>query len=445
MKIFIILPTQLFKQKLPGKYDKIYIIEHPYYITRLNFHKLKLAYLVSCMQYYYTFLKQKYKNVEYIKFNEFNKKLFLNKECFMYNPIDIPVINQFDKYNTTYLESTMFLLNQLDWPNKQIKRHNAFYNISKNKIKEKYNLDFTEFKNLDVYNRKRIPFGEIPIDIIFNYNNKYKNQAISYINKYFSKNPGNLSINELNKLPTTHLEAEQHLNYFLKNNINQFGIYQDFISKNESILYHSNISYLINIGLLTPLQILKQLQLYNYNRYTKNSNIEGFIRQIIGWREYMYYIYTTKYIQLINSNFWKNNKKLNWDIFYGYKKSNIEIIDNEIKKIKNSAWAHHIVRLMVFLNYFILTRIRKEDIYKWFMEFVALDAYDWVMVSNIYAMGYFSKEMTSKPYISSSNYLIKMSDYPKKELKEKWDPIYHKFMKSVSSLKFYGKNLKKNK
>lgn len=445
MNIFIVLPTQLFKQKLPDKYDKIYIIEHPYYFTRFNFHKLKLAFLKSAMENYYKILKKQFKNIEYIKFNEYNKNLFIDKNCYMYNPIDIPVINEFEKFNTTFIESPMFLLNESDRPSKQIKRHSSFYNFSKNKIKQKYNIDFTLFNNLDNYNRNRIPKEHIPEDPKLNYKNSYKLQSINYINKYFSKNPGNLTINELNKLPTTHLQAEKHLTYFLKNNIHKFGVYQDFISKNESVLYHSNISYLINIGLLTPLQILKQIKYYNYDKDIKNSNVEGFIRQIIGWREYMYYIYSTHYNQLIKSNFWGNTKKINWDIFYGYKKSGIDIIDTEIKKIKNTAWAHHIVRLMVFLNYFILSRIRKEDIYRWFISFVALDAYDWVMVSNIYAMGYFSKEMTSKPYISSSNYLIKMSDYPKKELKEKWDPIYHKFMDSVKTLKFYGKNLKNNK
>jgi deoxyribodipyrimidine photolyase-related protein len=121
------------------------------------------------------------------------------------------------------------------------------------------------------------------------------------------------------------------------------------------------------------------------------------------------------------SNSWGNKKSIpkNWiNVF-----SKEEILKHEIQKIKEWAWAHHIIRLMVFLNYFILNDYKPNDIYIWFMENIALDAYDWVMIPNIYSMGYFNKNYTSKPYISSSNYLNKMSNY---KISNSWTSLYHK-------------------
>ena len=90
------------------------------------------------------------------------------------------------------------------------------------------------------------------------------------------------------------------------------------------------------------------------------------------------------------------------------------------------AYAHHIVRLMIFLNMFILMRIHPQDIYKWFMSCCSIDAYPWVMYSNIYGMGWFDKRFTHKAYISSSNYILKMSDYKRGPWCQTWDDLYHR-------------------
>lgn len=107
-----------------------------------------------------------------------------------------------------------------------------------------------------------------------------------------------------------------------------------------------------------------------------------------------------------------------------------KIIDNEIKKVQKYAYSHHIIRLMVFLNYMKLSNIKALDIYKWFMQFVSLDAYEWVMVSNICMMGYFMKspKFMRRSYVSSSNYLVKMSNYKRGEWCKKWDEMYRKYI-----------------
>jgi deoxyribodipyrimidine photolyase-related protein len=195
----------------------------------------------------------------------------------------------------------------------------------------------------------------------------------------------------------------------MSNKLRNFGDYQDFISKDNVILFHSMISVLLNVGLLSPLDVIVELDKYKF-KFRDINSFEGFLRQIIGWREYMRYMYVKDSKKLVSSNSWNNNG------FIKFPKIKEEILLVEMEKIRQWGWAHHIIRLMVFLNYFVLSGVSPKNIYIWFMEHIALDAYDWVMVPNIYAMGYFNKEYTSRSYISSSNYLRKMSDYSISEL-----------------------------
>ena len=118
------------------------------------------------------------------------------------------------------------------------------------------------------------------------------------------------------------------------------------------------------------------------------------------------------------------------------------VIDTEIKKAINYGYAHHIIRLMVFLNFLILSEINPNDIYKWFMEIVSIDAYDWVMIPNIYSMGYFSSIGMKRPYLSSSNYILKMSNYKKNGKWELlWNSLFRNFVKS-RKVNFYLRNIK---
>ncbi len=196
---------------------------------------------------------------------------------------------------------------------------------------------------------------------------------------------------------------------------------------------------MLNIGLLTPLKLVEIYR--NYKNKVPLNSYEGFIRQVIGWREYMRYLYNYKYEELIKSNNHNNQKSINKSWYNGT--TGLLVLDNEIKKAITFGYAHHIIRLMVFLNYLLLAEIKPYDIYKWFMEVVSIDAYDWVMISNIYSMGYFSSIGMKRPYLSSSNYILKMSNYKKDG---KWDEDWtKKFWKFVESRKinFYLRSKKK--
>ena len=158
------------------------------------------------------------------------------------------------------------------------------------------------------------------------------------------------------------------------------------------------------------------------------QSYEGFLRQIVGWREYMRYIYVYHYDVMTKSNHFENKVKLPLEWYNNNFKTGILPIDNCLEKVKKYGYLHHIERLMILLNYMTLKEYDPKDIYKWFLSCVSIDAYDWVMATNIYIFSYAWKPASRKPYLSSSNYILKMSNYKKDSWCDEWDKLYHNFM-----------------
>ena len=177
-------------------------------------------------------------------------------------------------------------------------------------------------------------------------------------------------------------------------------------------LFHSVISMQLNIGLITPEYILKEiLQRYDKSKKEILHSVEGFVRQL-NWREYSRLLYRYAYDKMIHKNYFDNRHHLTKAWYDGELK--IQPIDICIKFAFQYGYLHHILRLMVMCNFMNLMNIHPDDVYKWFMEF-SLDSYDWVMINNVYSMGMFSDNglTTSKVYISSSKYILRMSDVKK--------------------------------
>lgn len=426
--ILLILPVNQYPIKylnkilLEYKVTKVILYEHPYYYTKFKYHKLKLAYLFASFKCYYDSLKKAGLKVQYITYNS-SVPAFVGRETISTDPIDYQVKSSLINKGVSFVNEKFqfnFLLRESDLDSINYRRHSAFYNVSKKLIKERYNIDFTKLSYQDKLNRKRVPKELLPIEKRdfprYKTTEKYYKYAAERIDKEFPNNYG--SCTNLKYLPINSIDAMKHFRIFVKNRLKHFGDYQDFISRDDVILYHSNLSYAINIGILLPSVVITVLSKIK-DRGT-GGNYEGLIRQIIGWREYMRYIYYKDRLDVLKSNSWGNKLSVpkNWEQLF-----NEPILREEIKKIHEWAWSHHIVRLMVFLNYFILKGYTGDSVYKWFMEHIALDAYDWVMVGNIYCMGYYNKDYTSKSYISSSNYLRKNSNYI---LSEEFTKLYWK-------------------
>lgn len=260
--------------------------------------------------------------------------------------------------------------------------------------------------------------------------NKYTKEASNYVTKHFPNNYGNTDL----PYPITHKDAKKWLKTFISKRLNKFGTYQDAMVEGEPFLFHSVISPMLNIGLLMPSQVLKELA--KVKSKIKMNNYEGFIRQLVGWREYQRYTYYFAYSKIKNFNYFGNKNKLSKRLYTGT--TDILPLDDAIKTAFDYGYLHHINRLMVISNMFNLLGIHPDEAYKWFMEF-SVDSYDYLMIQNVYSMGQWSDGGLTmrKPYISSDNYISNMSNYESGEWKNIWNALYYNFLQK------HDKKLKK--
>tara|TARA_Y100000385_G_C12909521_1_gene557764 strand:- start:74 stop:886 length:813 start_codon:yes stop_codon:yes gene_type:complete len=234
-------------------------------------------------------------------------------------------------------------------------------------------------------------------------------------------------------MATSRKEALKELNFFLKNKFELFGVFEDAIDLRDPFLYHSVLSPYINIGFITPEEIVKKALEADVSINSK----EGFIRQIIGWREFIHGIYQEYSEFQENENFFKHKRKLKECWYQG--NTGILPLDDAIKKVNKYGYNHHIERLMIISNLMLLCRVDPREVHKWFME-MYVDSSDWVMGPNVYGMAQFSDGgiFATKPYISGSNYILKMSHYRKDDWSEIWDGLYWMFIKDNQD--FFKKN-----
>jgi deoxyribodipyrimidine photolyase-related protein len=253
-------------------------------------------------------------------------------------------------------------------------------------------------------------------------------EVISLVKKEFSNHPGELLPDGSNFIfPVTRDEALLWLEQFLTKRFEDFGTFEDAISSNHDFLFHSLLSPLLNFGLLTPQEVIEKSLAFAKTNNTPINSLEGLIRQIVGWREFIRGIYHEFSDIQDESNFFNHKRKLNsswYDATTG-----IDPVDNAIKKVSGYAYLHHIERLMIMSNVMLLCEVDPREVHRWFNE-MFVDSMDWVMGPNIYGMGQFSDGgiFATKPYICGSNYIIKMSDYKKGEWSAELDALYWSFI-----------------
>jgi deoxyribodipyrimidine photolyase-related protein len=277
----------------------------------------------------------------------------------------------------------------------------------------------------DTENRLKYPATKKPPKVNFPSTNKYYEEAVKYVSEIFPDNYG-----EINKgfiYPNTFDESKKWFNEFLEKRFLEFGNYENAIVAGENILHHSLLTPMLNIGLLTPKYTVEETLKYSQSHKIPLNSVEGFIRQIIGWREFIRGVYETSGSIQRTKNYWGFKRKIPESFWNGT--TGIEPPDITIKKVLQTGYCHHIERLMVLGNFMLLCEFDPDEVYRWFME-LFIDAYDWVMVPNVYGMSQFADGglMATKPYISGSNYLMKMSDYKKGDWQLIWDGLFWRFM-----------------
>ena len=277
----------------------------------------------------------------------------------------------------------------------------------------------------DDENRLKYPKGKTPPKVAVLKANNFYAEAEIYTQKYFPSNYGKLNADFI--YPTTFTESKKWLHDFFKTRFAEFGAYEDAIVSNQTILHHSVLTPMLNVGLLTPQYIIDEALKYASNNEIPINSLEGFIRQIIGWREFIRAVYELKGNEERTKNYWGFKRKIPASFWNGT--TGIVPIDSTIKKVLETGYCHHIERLMVLGNFMLLCEFDPHEVYCWFME-LFIDSYDWVMVPNIYGMSQFADGglMATKPYISGSNYLMKMSDFKKGEWQNVWDGLFWRFM-----------------
>lgn len=420
MNIFLILPVHMYDKKYLIKDYRYIIYEHPHYFTSYNYNKKKLMLHRSSMKYYETYLKDNGYKVTYIEYHQ----QLPDYKYHLFDPID----EIFLPKNATIYESPNFLLTNELCERYKSKTDKFFFTPFYYTVKEWLNI-LPKIKSTDKENRHKLKQSDIDnLPIITYSSNTYVKESVKYINKHFSNNIGNT---DNFMYPITHSDVKKWLMKFIKERFYNFGKFQDAITQENNTIYHSLISASMNIGLINPIDVIKEV--IKVKNVPMNSK-EGFVRQIF-WREYQRYCYT--YIDFSSYKRKYNTKALSEKWYSGT--LGILPVDNCIKRGIDTGYLHHIERLMIIGNYMNLSLIKPKDGHRWFMEF-SCDSYEWVMAQNVYDMVFhITNGLTMRrPYISSSNYILKMSDFRSDKWCQKWNKLYNDYIDKYN-VKHYRK------
>lgn len=443
--IGLIFPHQLFEDISPWKgCEKVYLIEEYLFFKQYNFHKQKLAYHRASMKFYEQYLLNNGLIVAYIEASQASSdvRVFLAEN----RDADLRYIDTVDNWlekhikqgaatwgltcqklaNPSFLNTETELweyyksygkLYQTDFYKKERLKRNIMLDEAKKPIGGQWTYD--------VENRKKYPKGLAPPPVHKPQRSAFWQEAKEYVQTNFPNNVGLLS--EENIYPIGFEASKAWLNAFFEQRFFDFGIYEDAIVAQETVLNHSLLTPMLNTGLLTPAYVLETCLCYAEVREVPLNSLEGFVRQVTGWREYIRMVYMIKGTEERTKNYWQFTRKIPESFYTGT--TGIVPIDTTIKKVLTGAYCHHIERLMVLGNFMLLCEFDPDEVYRWFME-LFIDAYDWVMVPNVYGMSQFADGglMATKPYISSSNYLMKMSDYPAGTWQQTWDALFWRFL-----------------
>lgn len=441
----LVLPPQLFGDGPPGPAGSpVYIVEAGRYFEDFDFHQQKILFHRASMKHYAEKLREKGKEVKYVSQEVTNpletsfKEISSNGQCvlFYYDPIDHKLRKRLKdlserfqvrlerKDNPGFITSIGHFADLFEERNYRMTR---FYRDQRRRLDLLMDDDAPVGGkwSFDPENRESLPQSlEVPSLPSLARGGDFTDR-VQYVRKKFPENPGSL---DDFIYPVTRNGARKWFSDFLKNRFRYFGAYQDAISREESFLFHSLISPLLNVGLLDPKEVVRNgIEAYRNRPEIDLNSVEGFVRQIVGWREYVRLIYERESRVQKKSNFWGNKRPMP-NAFYEAN-TGIPPVDRSIERVMRYGYIHHIERLMVIGNFALLCEVKPDAVFRWFME-LSIDAYDWVMTPNVYGMSQYADGglIMTKPYISSSNYVRKMSNYSSGNWCDVWDGLFWRFI-----------------
>ena len=454
-EIFLVFGDQLFPIHFFNKYKdyQFLMIESHGLCNHFNYHKIRLAFIMSAARHKRQEFKKQGFKIDFMELNEFDQNVSYVERLKIYcKKNDVTKIHCFEKEDKFFskaikemtskenlelkiYKSPAFLNSHEDFKNYLSRYKKPFMKFFYEDSRKRFNVLVDKDKkpvggkwSFDEDNRNRLKKDTFVPELKFVTVDDITLKVIKIINQEFKDHPGNLNEDGSNFIfPVTREGALSFFERFLEERFYNFGEFEDALSTQHDFVFHSLLSPLINLGILTPQEIIEKSLEYAKKNKTPLNSLEGFIRQIMGWREFVRGIYH-EFSEIQDArNFFKHHRKLNESWYNGT--TGIYPVDLLIKKVTKHAYLHHIERLMVMSNIMLLCEIDPREVHRWFNE-MFVDSMDWVMGPNVYGMGQFSDGgiFATKPYICGSNYLLKMSDYPKGEWTSDVDALYWSFI-----------------
>lgn len=452
MRLFLVLGNQLFdpslvKENLPADLDLVFMREDRELCTYYKFHQHKIVLFLSAMRTYAAELEEASFQVHYEKMNsgadtyESALSEFVKKK-------KITEIHSFqieDRFFETRIE-TLFKKLKLKWVQHETpmflsSRENFEAYLKKTKkpfMKTYYESERRRLNILmdadgkpesgkfsfDDENRQKLPKNVQPPALPVITHSAVVSEVIQFCAKEFAEHPGQAKDFWL---PVDRKGARAWLKSFFKQRFEEFGTYEDALAPASDFVFHSVLTPFLNMGLLTPHEVIQGALKHAKSNHTRLASVEGFIRQIMGWREFIRGMDRNFGEKQASLNFFKHHRKLKSCWYEG--NTGIPPLDQAIQKAMRYGYTHHIERLMVVGSLMLLLEVEPHAAYAWFME-MYIDSSDWVMGPNVYGMALFSDGgiFATKPYICGSNYYRKMGDYPAGEWCDGVDGLYWGFI-----------------
>ncbi|MFN3235327.1 MAG: cryptochrome/photolyase family protein [Gammaproteobacteria bacterium] len=401
--------------------------------TYVKHHKKKIAFLFSAMRHFANELKEKGYNIHYIKLDDINNKgsfreevcRFIEKysisKVILTEPGEYRVLKDIKTWQKDFnvlveiRKDSRFLCDNDEFQNWAKNRKNLRMEFFYREMRKKWNILMENGEplggqwNYDSQNRKT-PSSQLEIPAPFEQKpDTITKEVLTLVEKKFKSHFGDL---EPFYFAVTREQALKALKLFIEQRLKNFGDFQDAMIESQPWMYHSHISFYLNAGLLNPMECIKAAERAYHDRLVPINACEGFIRQIIGWREYVRGIYWLKMPEYSNENYFNATRSL--PHFYWTGNTKMNCLKQCILETKKHAYAHHIQRLMVLGNFALLAGIHPDDVNEWYL-IVYADAYEWVELPNVSGMILFADGgyLASKPYAAGGSYINKMSNYCK--------------------------------
>ena len=416
--------------------DVVVFVECHEQCTYVKHHKKKLVFLLSAMRHFAKSLKRKRKtlNVQYFSLDDANglntlskclqhlhqqspiRKLIATHPGEHHQLVTLKKIGKKLKASLELLEDDRFICSQIEfstWISSKRNNSQIIMESFYREMRKKTNFLMDGHKpiggkwNFDKENRNPIPDG-VPVPHIDGFKPKPEVKAvIPLVKKFFPKHFGDI---EPFWFGITREDAQKALALFIEKALPHFGEYQDAMLDGEAFLFHSVLSQYLNVGLLDPMEVCQQVELEYHQGHISLPCAEGFIRQIIGWREFIRGIYWHYMPDYQDFNAMNYAGKLP-DLYWG-EKTKMRCLSHTVAETRRHAYSHHIQRLMITGNFATLIGVRPELIHEWYL-IVYIDAFEWVEMPNTMGMATFADGgiVGTKPYISGGNYINKMSNF----------------------------------